>query len=290
MLFTIEHLTRYSYSVPVLLGPQVLRVRPRCDGAQRLVKFALDVDPQPVLQAEYQDLAGNTVTELCFVGAARTLEVMVRLEVETLRSNAFDFLPVPGTRALPVNYGEDLQPYLVPYCRRAGIDASVRAFAASLAGAAGSETQAFLDLLNQRMFHEFSRGVREQGDPLPPERTLAQRAGACRDLTVLFVAACRAVGLAARFVSGYQRGDPSRTQRYLHAWPEVYLCGGGWRGYDPTHGLAVTDAHVAIAAGALARHAAPVTGTFSGQGAQSALETRIRIATRESGSATNEYH
>jgi transglutaminase-like putative cysteine protease len=71
---------------------------------------------------------------------------------------------------------------------------------------------------------------------------------------------CRAMGLAARFVSGYQEGDVEQDNRDLHAWAEVYLPGGGWRGYDPTHGLAVSDRHVALAASSFPSYAAAVTG------------------------------
>lgn len=89
--------------------------------------------------------------------------------------------------------------------------------------------------------------------------------------------ACRAVGLGARFVSGYQEGDPEQERRDLHAWAEVYLPGGGWRGYDPTHGLAVADRHVALAAGMRPALAAPITGTFRGTGASSRMQTDIKI-------------
>ncbi len=71
----------------------------------------------------------------------------------------------------------------------------------------------------------------------------------CRDLTVLFAALCRLQGLAVRFVSGYQaRSAGSGGERHMHAWPEVYLPGVGWRGFDPSHGTEVGEAHVAVAA------------------------------------------
>ena len=44
------------------------------------------------------------------------------------------------------------------------------------------------------------------GAPHPAETTLRDQEGSCRDLSVLFCAACRAVGIAARFVSGYLYG------------------------------------------------------------------------------------
>ena len=72
---------------------------------------------------------------------------------------------------------------------------------------------------------------------------------------------CRAVGIAARFVSGYREGDAERLSRDLHAWVEVYLPGAGWRGYDPTLGLVISDRHIPLAASAIPQYAAAVEGT-----------------------------
>ena len=48
------------------------------------------------------------------------------------------------------------------------------------------------------------------------------------------------------------------------------------RGFDPTRGLAVADAHVALAAAADARDAAPVDGHFYGDAAAT-LRTELEI-------------
>jgi transglutaminase-like putative cysteine protease len=108
---------------------------------------------------------------------------------------------------------------------------------------------------------------------------MAQKSGSCRDFAVLFMAACQAVGLAARFVSGYQEGDEAQEARELHAWPEVYIPGGGWRGFDPTHGLAVCDRHVPLAAAAHPANAAPVSGKLKpGCLATTQLNYQIQIS------------
>ena len=86
----------------------------------------------------------------------------------------------------------------------------------------------------------------------------------------------RAMGLAARFVSGYAYPDDA-SRAELHAWGEVYLAGGGWRGYDPSRGLAVCDQHVTLAAAADPADAAPVSGTFRGDGVNSRLETELTM-------------
>ena len=82
---------------------------------------------------------------------------------------------------------------------------------------------------------------------------------------MLFCALCRAVGIAARFVSGYEREASVLDGGDLHAWAEVYLRGGGWRGFDPSRGLAVSVHHVAVAAAADPALAAPVVGTYRGK-------------------------
>jgi transglutaminase-like putative cysteine protease len=98
---------------------------------------------------------------------------------------------------------------------------------------------------------------------------------------VLFVDCCRSEGIAARFASGYQKGNLQCERRHLHAWPEVYLSDAGWRGFDPTHGEAIADTHVTIAAAAHSRDTMPVSGSFKGEGVTSTLNYTVEIQVSE---------
>ena len=92
---------------------------------------------------------------------------------------------------------------------------------------------------------------------------------------------CRAQGLAARFVSGYQDRSAMETERrYLHAWPEVYLPGAGWYGYDPTRGRPAADGHVPLAAAPRPDGTMPVEGSYWGS-ARSRLEFDLVIRVRD---------
>jgi len=102
--------------------------------------------------------------------------------------------------------------------------------------------------------------------------------GSCRDLAVLFIEACRTLNIPSRFVSGYGVSLDETTDHELHAWAEVYLPGAGWRGFDPSIGLAITERHLAVAVGATPELAAPTSGAFRGE-AESWLETEIEIET-----------
>lgn len=281
MQFRVRHVTSYAYDKPVRLGPHWLRLRPRLCDPVDLVRFTLDVDPKPAGTAECLDVEGNLVTRLWFEDATRHLKVTSAFEARTRRHNPFDYLAQPAPLAAP--YPGEMLRRLAPWVRPASKARAVRALGDRLREGA-SDALDYVQRVDSHLFHHIHREIRDTGDPNPPEVTLATARGACRDLTVLFVALCRHAGLAARFVSGYQHlpslpealrpGAPPR--RHMHAWPEVYLPGGGWRGFDPTRGLAVADAHVALAAAADPKDASPFDGHYFGT-ASATLSTEIEI-------------
>lgn len=279
MRFRVRHETFYNYSSPVSLGPHVLRLRPREDGAQRVLSYSLEIRPEPSLLSHALDAEGNVVGHAWFIGTTERLRITSAFEAETLRANPFDYVPEPGFDALPGPYAPALAQRLAPYLGRTDPDERVHAFAHAVLARSGPAPLAFLDALNRSIHERFERATREDGRAARrPSETLALGKGACRDLTVLYMEACRAVGLAARFVSGYRRGDPARPDRHLHAWPEVYVPGGGWRGWDPVEALAVGETHVALAAGPAQADTMPVEGVFYGADVKAALAYRLHIA------------
>ncbi len=279
MFFEIAHTTTYSFSRPVFLEPHAIRLRPRCDGSQHLIRFDLQMEPKPAGLSESLDVEGNCVVHAWFDGLTESLRVMTRCKVQTLRENPFDYIvSPPSVNWLPLEYPDDLRLSLTPYCSRDRADDAVTQFANTIAGEVDKQTLPFLAALSTRISQMCEVTVREEGEPQTPGVTLAQRRGACRDLAVLFMDACRALGLGTRFVSGYQEGDPDQERRELHAWAEGYLPGGGWRGYDPTYGLAVADRHVAVAAGMHPALATPITGTFRGTGVTSRMQADIKLS------------
>ena len=279
MRFRIHHETFYNYTGPVSLGPHAMRLRPREDGAQRVLSYSLEIKPEPSLVSHALDAEGNVVGHAWFIGTTERLRITSALEVETLRANPFDYVPDPDFARLPAPYAPTLAQRLSAYAAPGERDESVHAFAMSVLAESGPGPVAFLDTLNRTIHERIHRTIRNDGKAAQSAaETLALRKGACRDLTVLFMEACRAVGLAARFVSGYRRGDPGRPDRHLHAWPEVYIPGGGWRGWDPVEALAVGETHVALAAGPAQADTMPVEGVFYGTGVKASLTCRLHIA------------
>jgi transglutaminase-like putative cysteine protease len=77
----------------------------------------------------------------------------------------------------------------------------------------------------------------------------------------------RAVGIPARYVSGYlhpvreaEVGESSAGQS--HAWVEWWV--GEWAGFDPTNGLPAGEHHVVVARGRDYADVAPLKGIYHG--------------------------
>jgi transglutaminase-like putative cysteine protease len=283
--FNIEHTTTYNYSQPVRLEPHDVRLCPRSDAAQSLKSWDLQVSPPPLQQSPVTELDGNTIVKLWFAPAPTSqLIVTVRSQVETHCTNPFNYLLEPWAQTLPLNYPAAMLNQLTPYlCGPIwrSIDPAVVTLAEEISLTVNGNVSQFLTALNQRIHDHCKYVIRETGAPFPAGYTWSQGYGSCRDLTVLFMEACRAVGLAARFVSGYQCfADPEPDHVFqLHAWAEVYLPGGGWRGFDPTQAAgAVADRYIALVASADPRDTAPLPGSISqANNAQTVMDYQLRI-------------
>ena len=278
--YRITHKTHYQYSAPVVIQPQILRLCPRSDGAQWLRNYQLEISANSARLSYLLDEQGNTCAQATFKEPLTEWHFTAISDVETTRSNPFDYLSEPWAVRSPIDYPASLSATLAPYLQttvgESAIAPTVTEFAQSLLHEVSGHIGYFLMQLTQRIPELCSYQQRLEGDPYPPAITLSKKSGTCRDYTVLFIAACRTVGLAARFVSGYQEGDLETTTHDLHAWAEVYIPGGGWRGFDPTLGLAVGDTHIAIAAAARHWQAAPVSGSIKAkQPAEKPIETQL---------------
>ena len=282
MRYRIVHTTHYSYRQPVFLGSHLLRLHPRSDGHQTLQRFSIDVDPTPELISDQLDVLGNVCTGLSFFNQTLPhLRIQTQSEVETHATNPFNYLLEPWATTLPIDYPNSVLAGLTPYLHQSiatPVGASVTELAQRLLSEVDYDLSQFLTALTQCIYNHCTYVIRETGAPLPASITWQKKQGTCRDFAVLFMEVCRSVGVAARFVSGYQEGDPEQLNHDLHAWVEVYMPGGGWRGFDPTHGLAVADRHVALAVGIDPKQAAPVTGSIrEGQRVESTLTTQISV-------------
>jgi len=251
---------------------------------QRLLAFQMQILPEPAGLTECLDQDGNLTLRTWFNIPTHELNVRSQFTVELIRQNPFDFLIRDESLHLDLWYSEPLGAALAPYREHRQVAAEVKRYATSVAAEAQWNTLSFLTALCQQIFSTFQQMTRPDGPPWTSGETLRRMAGSCRDLAVLFCDCCRVMGFAARFVSGYECASAGRTDSYMHAWAEVYLPSAGWRGYDPSRGVAVADNHIAVAAALDSALASPVMGVYFG-GSESRMETSLslQVHARETG-------
>jgi transglutaminase-like putative cysteine protease len=105
----------------------------------------------------------------------------------------------------------------------------------------------------------------------------AMRRGVCQDLTHIFIAGARDLGIPARYVSGYfHRADGVTDQEAGHAWAEAKIPNLGWVGFDAANGISISDAYIRLAVGLDYLGAAPVRGSRYGGGAEK-LDVQLKV-------------
>ena len=156
------------------------------------------------------------------------------------------------------------------------IDPAIAEFA-ELSRRAGDEPLTIVHDLLERLHGEMAF------DNTPTEATtsaaeaFALKRGVCQDLTHIFIAATRSLGIPARYIGGhFHRDDGVTEQEAGHAWAEAFVPGLGWVAFDTANGLCATDAHVRVAVGLDYLGAAPVRGSRYG-GGNEALDVAVRV-------------
>lgn len=277
MKLRILHAIHYRYTEPVTLAPQRVLLRPREHHHTSVLGFRLEVSPRAKLfwvrDANENSLASVHVHERCAEFSIRATS-----EVETLDANPFDFLLVSEAARHPFHYSPAEAAALAPFLEPPrGRSHPLLAWLRAIMPQFPDDTLALLTQLNRTLRDQIHLRERLTPRVQSPEDTIKARAGTCRDFANLMMHACRALGFAARYVSGY-RLDESGTSG-LHAWTEIHLPGAGWKGFDASTALLSDDHYLAVACAPSPDPTAPVSGTFWGPaGVTSSMETNVEIA------------
>ena len=263
----ITHVTEYRFSTEVTLQPHQLLLRPRESHNLRIASSTLSIQPAHTLRWR-RDALDNSVAEASFLAPTQNLRIESKVTVEVYKDAPLDFLVDDYAVMYPFDYAQKEQPDMAPFrqCVYPADQNDVRLWLDSLGCFAGAiETFSLLDRMNRDIANRFSYQAREAPGVQSPARTLYTRSGSCRDYAALFMEACRQLGLASRFISGYlDTTGTNFANAATHAWTEVYLPGPGWKGFDQTSGLLTGNGHIAVA---VARHpeaVPPVAGTYLG--------------------------
>lgn len=150
-------------------------------------------------------------------------------------------------------------------------DGEVKAWARRFVNPDGtvSETGHVLMTMNAAFKEGFRYSRRIDPGTQPPLVTLRTRTGTCRDFALLMIEAARALGFAARFVTGYiyvpsRDSEEVRGGGATHAWVQIFLPGAGWVEFDPTNGIVGSRDLIRVGVARDPAQARPLSGSFIG--------------------------
>lgn len=258
MKLEIVHSTRYRYSVPIAETVMEVRLRPMDGNGQRCLDFKLELS-HGIKAREYVDGFGNHVHYFNLVRPHSGLSVISRSTVET----GLELYEDPGEELV-----QDFLRFRSPVKDVDGI----RELASRHPIADHSSPEAIeaaLEALTTTISREFTYDQTVTNVYSAVDDVLALRAGVCQDFAHLFIAAARAMGVPARYASGYIHFPEARFATASHAWAEAWVAGKGWIGFDATHPIRTTPHHVRLAVGRDYTDAAPTRGVYVGSATSS---------------------
>ncbi|RPF71585.1 transglutaminase family protein [Aurantiacibacter spongiae] len=281
---SIDHITRYRYRDKVAFGEHRIMTRPRESYDQRVLSASLDIDPEPSTLRWIQDVFGNAVAIATFADRSDRLDVRATAEVEHLPTPESDIAVEEYARHYPFTYAAEDMPDLLRSIERRydDRDRRVDGWARRFIHPNDGDTLAMLRDITQTIRRDFDYNRRDEKGIQSPLVTLRNGSGTCRDFAMLMMEAVRALGFAARFVSGYIYDPDERTHRVgghsTHAWVRVFLPGSGWIEFDPTNGIVGNDSLIRVAVARDPAHVTPLSGTWRGRrGSQIDMNVEVRL-------------
>lgn len=280
MNYRITHRTTYAYSEPVAVSHHAARLRPRDTDSQKCREFSLSFDPEPDLITTHTDSFGNEVRSFSIQKLHAKFEVVSRSLVSIAPVLQPDPAQTPPWERVAALFRDPVAVDLLDPCQfvfRSPLllhEMPLREFAQPSFTKNRPVLAAVADL-SQRIFREFTFDPKATTVSTPLDEVLQNKRGVCQDFAHLAIASLRAMGLPARYVSGYLRTRPPPGKARLvgvdasHAWFACFVPGFGWVDLDPTNNCFPSLDHITVALGRDFSDVSPVRGIITGGGEHS---------------------
>ncbi|WP_372752195.1 transglutaminase domain-containing protein [Mariniflexile sp.] len=261
--FFIKHITKFSYSNPVVDGANLIRLHPINDEYQKVVSHFLSVTNNPYIES-FNDFYNNRIGT--FLITEPHDELIITSDVEVI---TYDKLFPTDTVDAKTQWEE---------LKARKYDAEIIDF---LKPTPFIGTEEVLDLIASRKLTEktpyrvvlelcdyvynnfkYVKGVTNVDSTI--DEVWKLKAGVCQDFTNVLLQMVKLCGIPARYVSGYicPAEDNTRGLGATHAWIEAYIPFYGWFGVDPTNNAIANGNHVRLAVGRNYADCSPVKGVF----------------------------
>jgi transglutaminase-like putative cysteine protease len=275
--YRIKHITRYTYTSPVIDSANQIMLYPAEDEMQEVENHQLTISYNPKIDV-YDDFFGNRAGLFTIIAPHAELNILSDIQVTTHPV----VLPVEDKPA------EDQWNHLK-------LIGDVYTYQDFLTKEAFDNSNEVLDEVRQRLnmsatpfqvaqnlsafvYDQFAyrKGITTIETKIDEVWNL--KAGVCQDFAHMLLVMLRLAGIPSRYVSGYicPKNKDLRGEGATHAWVDAYIPYHGWIGLDPTNNCIVSDRHVRLAVGRNFSDCTPVKGTYKGS-SEHTLEVSVSI-------------
>lgn len=248
----VDHQTHYEYESPVTYAIQRIYLTPRDEEGQRVRQWETRSD-HPI--THQRDAYGNWVSTVVVSRPTRAVSIWVSGEVECSAVRSL------GQRAHSQGPSDPpLELFLRPTALTRASPEMIEFARQCVPEIEFSHLRQLADRIEERLV--YSPGA--TGVHTSAEDAWRAGAGVCQDQAHVMLACCRALGVPARYVSGYVSGE-ARASEATHAWVDIFV-EGRWRGIDTTHRCEPGDRWLRLAIGPDYDAVSPVRGVRQGGG------------------------
>jgi transglutaminase-like putative cysteine protease len=293
MRYRITHKTVYHYSEPASLSQNELFLLPRETRRQKVLQSRLEIMPEPQYLHRRTDYFGNTAHVFMIQQPHDELTMTAHNEVQTSGPATPAPVATPTWESVVQQLAAHARPAELAACQfvfaspLVTISEGVRAYASPSFRPGTPVLAGAMDLM-QRIFTEFTYDKSATTVDTPVDQVLASRKGVCQDFAHLAIGCLRALGLAARYVSGYMETQPPPGKPKLvgadasHAWLSLYVPDTGWVDLDPTNNLIPGEKHISLAWGRDYGDVTPLKGVVMGGGTHT-LSVMVDVTAQDAG-------
>lgn len=263
MKLRIEHITTFTYDLPISEAYTEMRLAPIDVGGQRRTAFRLKTEPGGEV-TRYLDRYGNEVHYFDVLQRHQQLRVIVASEVQTSEKFRDEQLALS-----PLDQYDYLTP--TPYAPEHELVHQL-AEANVVPGNKIATVYALMTAVHQALKYE--RGATSV--KTTADEALQIGKGVCQDYAHVMLACCRLSGIPARYVSGYLY-SPNAPEMASHAWVDVFVTEHGWRSLDPTHDCPQDERYVRVATGRDYADVPPTRGMYKGK-AKEKMDVHVEVS------------
>lgn len=296
IVYRVTHRTEYIYEEEVTASYGQLHLLPRDLPGQRCTSSRVTVDPHPEVLRERRDFFGNRVgffsLHVPHTRLTVTATSVVEVDQTPRDSSLFGQRPWEHSRdAVAARQLDADVTQFVLESPRVPLSEAYRDYAA-VSFAPGARMLDALASLLARIHADFAYEPGSTSVSTELAEVFARRRGVCQDFAHLAIACLRAIGLPARYVSGYIETDPPPGRPKLtgvdgsHAWLSVFVPDRGWVDLDPTNDQFVSSRYVVTALGRDYSDVPPMNGVIYTEGGAQRLEVAVDVVAIGPGGTT----